>query len=97
HARLQVPVDDGAARQRLGPHVRPSAAAGGAGAGVNRGEATDTLAHPAAWYALPQPLFLGSNDAQLLLGGDEYFVRLIEAVDNALHEVWLATYIFHDD
>ena len=58
---------------------------------------SDGIDHPAAWYALPQPLFLGGNDAHLLRGGDEYFVKLIEAVDNALHEVWLATYIFHDD
>jgi cardiolipin synthase A/B len=53
--------------------------------------------HPAAWYALPQPQFLGSNEARLLRGGDELFPALIQAIDNALHEVWLATYIFHVD
>lgn len=53
--------------------------------------------HPAAWYALPQPQFLGGNDARLLRGGDEYFPVLIAAIDAALHEVWLATYIFHND
>jgi cardiolipin synthase A/B len=53
--------------------------------------------HPAAWYALPQPHFLGGNEATLLRGGDDYFPALIRAVDAALYEVWLATYIFHDD
>jgi len=53
--------------------------------------------HPAAWYALPQPQFLGSNEARLLRGGDELFPALVHAIDGALHEVWLATYIFHVD
>ncbi len=60
-------------------------------------DATDDGAHPAAWYALPQPQFLGSNEARLLRGGDELFPAVIAAVDAALHEVWFATYIFHDD
>jgi cardiolipin synthase len=34
---------------------------------------------------------------RLLRGGDELFPRLIEAIGQALHEVWLATYIFYDD
>ncbi|MEK8030194.1 cardiolipin synthase ClsB [Ideonella sp. DXS29W] len=54
-------------------------------------------AHPAAWYALPQPQYLGGNDTQLLRGGDEYFPALIARIDRATHEVWLATYIFHHD
>ncbi|MGM9490156.1 cardiolipin synthase ClsB [Ideonella sp. YS5] len=53
--------------------------------------------HPAAWYGLPLPQFLGSNEARLLRGGDELFPALICAIDGALHEVWLATYIFHVD
>ena len=61
-------------------------------------EASDEgRSHPAAWYALPQPQFLGGNDARLLRGGDEYFPALIAAIDASLHEVWLATYIFHSD
>jgi cardiolipin synthase A/B len=60
-----------------------------------RGEAVH--AHPAAWYALPQPQFLGGNEATLLRGGDEFFPAVISAIDAALHEVWFATYIFHDD
>lgn len=54
-------------------------------------------AHPGAWYTLPQAQFLGGNEAQLLIGGDDLFPRLIRAVDGALHEVWFATYIFHHD
>ncbi|MFO1339842.1 MAG: cardiolipin synthase ClsB [Burkholderiaceae bacterium] len=53
--------------------------------------------HPAAWYALPQPLFTGGNEARLLRGGDELFPLLVAAIDKAQHEVWFATYIFHDD
>ena len=44
-----------------------------------------------------RPVFFGHNEVQLLRGGDELFPRLIEAIGMALHEVWLATYIFHDD
>ncbi|HJV68693.1 cardiolipin synthase ClsB [Ideonella sp.] len=57
----------------------------------------DRPPHPAAWYALPQPQFLGGNEAVLLRGGDELFPAVIAAIDAALHEVWFATYIFHDD
>jgi len=53
--------------------------------------------HPAAWYALPHPHYTGGNDVALLRGGDELFPALAAAVETALHEVWLATYIFHDD
>jgi cardiolipin synthase A/B len=41
--------------------------------------------------------FQGGHHVQLLLGGDEYFPSLIEALAVARHEVWLATYIFNDD
>lgn len=54
-------------------------------------------AHPAAWYALPQPQYLGGNDTRLLRGGDELFPALIARIDHAAYEVWLATYIFHHD
>ena len=50
-----------------------------------------------AWYAHPGALFLGSNDVRLLPGGDTLFPAMIAAIDAARHEVWLATYIFHDD
>ena len=41
--------------------------------------------------------FTGGHHAQLLRGGDELFPSLVEALDVARHEVWLATYIFNDD
>lgn len=53
--------------------------------------------HPTAWYALAHPHYSGGNDARLLRGGDELFPALMAAIDAAMHEVWLATYIFHHD
>jgi cardiolipin synthase A/B len=53
--------------------------------------------HPGAWYTLPQAQLLGGNEVRLLTGGDELFPRLVRAIDSALHEVWFATYIFHND
>jgi cardiolipin synthase A/B len=53
----------------------------------------------ASWAALrtPGPVFTGGNQAEVLRGGDELFPALIEAIDQARHEVWLATYIFYSD
>jgi len=50
-----------------------------------------------AWYAHPGALFLGGNEARLLCGGDDLFPAMVAAIRGARHEVWLATYIFHDD
>ncbi|OWQ93545.1 cardiolipin synthase B [Roseateles aquatilis] len=49
------------------------------------------------WTLGSQPSFSGGNAVQLLCGGDALFPAQIEAIDRAEHEVWLATYIFHDD
>ncbi len=54
-------------------------------------------AHEAAWYAQQDALFSGGNDVTLLTGGDELFPAMRAAIAQARHEVWLATYIFHDD
>jgi cardiolipin synthase len=43
------------------------------------------------------PQFSGGNAVALLSGGDELFPAMHEAIAGALHEVWLATYIFHLD
>lgn len=43
------------------------------------------------------PGFVGGNEVELLRGGDQLFPRMQEAIDQARSEVWLATYIFHDD
>jgi cardiolipin synthase len=48
----------------------------------------------AAWAP---PTFLGGNDVQLLRGGDDLLPAMRDAIGRALHEVWIATYIFHDD
>jgi cardiolipin synthase len=50
-----------------------------------------------SWAVLPAPRFVGGNRVQLLQGGDELFPNMVQAIDAAQREVWLATYIFHDD
>lgn len=49
------------------------------------------------WYGQSRAQFSGGNAVTLLRGGDELFPALIDAVACARREVWLATYIFHDD
>ncbi|RZL40330.1 MAG: cardiolipin synthase ClsB [Rubrivivax sp.] len=41
--------------------------------------------------------FIGGNEVGLLRGGDELFPAMEAAIGRAQREVWLATYIFHDD
>lgn len=50
-----------------------------------------------ARLGVPAPRFVGSNAVDLLEGGDQLFPRMCEAIAAARREVWLATYIFHDD
>jgi cardiolipin synthase len=50
-----------------------------------------------AWSAVPAPSFVGGNQVDLLEGGDALFPRMRQAIGEARREVWLATYIFHDD
>jgi cardiolipin synthase len=54
-------------------------------------------ASPLAWYARPHALFTGNNEVELLRGGEELFPAMCEAIAGALHEVWLASYIFDQD
>jgi cardiolipin synthase A/B len=49
------------------------------------------------WSSLPRPVFCGGNQVRLLEGGDQLFPAMQRAIDQARHEIWLATYIFHDD
>ncbi|WP_157271267.1 cardiolipin synthase ClsB [Azohydromonas aeria] len=49
------------------------------------------------WYDHPRALFCGGNEVRLLRGGDQLFPAMCEAIAAARTEVWLATYIFHDD
>ena len=49
------------------------------------------------WTRVPAPRFVGGNRVELLEGGEALFPRMRQAIDAAAAEVWLATYIFHDD
>ena len=50
-----------------------------------------------SWTVVPAPRFVGGNQVELLQGGDELFPRMRDDIAAAQREVWLATYIFHDD
>ena len=50
-----------------------------------------------AWAIVPPARFVGGNQVELLQGGDALFPRMCQAIADAQREVWLATYIFHDD
>jgi cardiolipin synthase len=50
-----------------------------------------------AWYLVQRPVWLGGNTLTLLRGGDALFPALHAAIAAAKREVWLASYIFHDD
>lgn len=50
-----------------------------------------------SWTVVPVQGFVGGNEVELLEGGDELFPRMRGAIAAAQREVWLATYIFHDD
>ena len=41
--------------------------------------------------------FIGDNGIELLQGGDELFPAMHRAMAAARRQVWLASYIFHDD
>ena len=44
-----------------------------------------------------RPRYTGGNQVTLLRGGEALFPAMREAIAKAMHEVWLAAYIFHDD
>ena len=52
---------------------------------------------PSAWAGVAAPQFVGGNQVQLHQGGDALFPAMCRAIAGAEHEVWFATYIFHDD
>jgi len=52
--------------------------------------------HP-VWYSAPRALYTGGNQVTLLRGGQALFPAMVDAINRARHEVWLATYLFHDD
>jgi cardiolipin synthase len=49
------------------------------------------------WPSPSGPEFSGGNEVRLLRGGDELFPAQVQAILAARIEVWLATYIFHND
>jgi cardiolipin synthase A/B len=55
------------------------------------------LARLRSWTGVPAPRFVGGNRVELLEGGAELFPRMRAAIAAARREIWLATYIFHDD
>ncbi|HEY6513443.1 MAG TPA: cardiolipin synthase ClsB [Burkholderiaceae bacterium] len=59
--------------------------------------ANEPVAADAAWVRRGAPEFLGGHRVRLLQGGDELFPAMREAIAQARHEIWLSTYIFHDD
>jgi cardiolipin synthase A/B len=54
-------------------------------------------AQAAAWYMQQRAQFSGGNEVRLLRGGDALFPAMSAAIAAARREIWLATYIFHDD
>ena len=52
---------------------------------------------PLDWYRHSRAIFTGGNEVQLLRGGAELFPAMHESIAKARHQVWLVTYIFHDD
>jgi len=59
--------------------------------------AQDDSAADTEWSRRGAPQFSSGNRVRLLQGGDELFPAMREAIAVARHEVWLSTYIFHDD
>ncbi|MBI3156494.1 MAG: cardiolipin synthase ClsB [Burkholderiales bacterium] len=49
------------------------------------------------WFDVPRARWIGGNQVRLLEGGAEMFPAIERALAGARHEVWFATYIFHDD
>lgn len=49
------------------------------------------------WSLASRPVYTGGNAVALLRGGDALFPAMQAAIAQAQREVWLASYIFHDD
>ena len=50
-----------------------------------------------AWYESLKAREAGGHEVVLLEGGREYFPALIEAIDSAVSQVFVETYLFADD
>jgi len=61
-------------------------------------DVVDSPAGRRPWSARHSPhTLLGGNQVELLRGGEALFPQMHQAITRARHEIWLATYIFHDD
>jgi cardiolipin synthase len=49
------------------------------------------------WYQRRQLQWWGGHELYLLQNGADYFSALIKAIEQAKTDIWLETYIFHDD
>lgn len=49
------------------------------------------------WYLKRRPHYWPNNEARLLVGGAAFFPALLAAIAQARHDIWLTTYIFHED
>jgi len=67
------------------------------GPDLSAAEAEAEAEAEASWHAPHGASYQGGNEVRLLRGGDELFPLQNEAITQALHEVWLATYILNDD
>jgi cardiolipin synthase A/B len=52
---------------------------------------------PLQGQQVPPAALVGGNQVLLLQGGDELFPAMVAAMAQARSEIWLATYIFHND
>jgi len=50
-----------------------------------------------SYLLAPSVEFSGGNEVKLLRGGDELFPAMLAAFASARDEIWLATYLFHED
>ena len=71
---------------------RPGEAPGSAGDGALAPRAPEGV-----WYAHSRAVYTGGNEVALLRGGDALFPAMCRMIAGALHEVWVATYIFDSD
>ena len=79
-----------------GPGPRPLDRDGAMPGGMTAQVEEDAALNP-LWPMVPPAVFSGGNRVRLLRGGDELFPAMLHAIAQARHEIWLATYIFHND
>ena len=95
---LSLPLDDGAAWRGLGAHVGPPAAGGRTRAALSRDRARRRPRPPAQLDQRPGAALRRRQPGRTAGGRRRAcFARMCQAIDAAAGEVWLATYIFHDD